>query len=149
MTELPFAPESFDCVWSEGAAYIMGVEQALTQWRALLTDNGCMVLSDLVWLTDIPHSEAVAFWKGEYPDMQTVEIRLAQMHQVGFDVIGHFTLSEQAWRDYYQPLKTRVAQVKASIPTSTAIADLEQEIAIYDRYLGEFGYQMFVLRKGA
>ncbi len=27
MTELPFSAESFDCVWSEGSAYIMGVEQ--------------------------------------------------------------------------------------------------------------------------
>ncbi|MGL5469919.1 MAG: MerR family transcriptional regulator, partial [Shewanella sp.] len=33
MTDLPFTSESFDCIWSEGSAYIMGVEQALTQWR--------------------------------------------------------------------------------------------------------------------
>ncbi|POB69409.1 methyltransferase, partial [Vibrio vulnificus] len=41
------------------------------------------------------------------------------------------------------------ADVKVSMPNSTAIAALEQEIAIYERDLGEFGYQMFVLRKGA
>jgi len=64
-------------------------------------------------------------------------------------VVDHFTLSEQAWHDYYQPLKARVADVKACMPTSTAIADIEQEIAIYEHYLGEFGYHMFVLRKGA
>lgn len=148
MTDLPFTPKSFDCIWSEGSAYIMGVEQALTQWRKLLTDSGCMVVSDLVWLTDTPNSEAVAFWEGEYPDMQTIKKRLAQMRQAGFEVIDHFTLSEQAWHDYYQPLKTRVTEVKASMPNSAAIADIEQEIAIYERYLGEFGYQMFVLRKG-
>ncbi len=149
MRDLPFTPESFDCIWSEGSAYIMGVEQALTEWRILLTDSGFMVVSDLVWLTDHSSQEAVAFWEGEYPDMQTIEKRLVQMRQVGFDVIDHFTLSEQAWHDYYQPLKARVAEVKASMPTSTAIADMEQEIAIYERYLGEFGYQMFVLQKGA
>ncbi|NCP65851.1 MAG: MerR family transcriptional regulator [Paraglaciecola sp.] len=149
MTDLPFSPESFDCIWSEAAAYIMGVEQALTQWRKLLTDSGFMVISDLVWLTDNPSQEAVAFWEGEYPDMQTVEKRLDQMCQAGFDVIDHFTLSEQAWHDYYQPLKARVAEAKASMPSSNAIADIEREIAIYEGYLGEFGYQMFVLRKGA
>lgn len=149
MTDLPFTPESFDCIWSEGSAYIMGVEQALTQWRKLLTDSGFMVVSDLVWLTDTPNQEAIAFWAGEYPDMQTIEKRLAQMRQAGFEVIDHFTLSEQAWHDYYQPLKVRVAKVRASMPTSTALADIEQEIAIYERYLGEFGYQMFVLQKGA
>jgi len=148
MTELPFSPERFDCVWSEGSAYIMGFEQAVNQWQALLTDNGCMVVSDLVWLTDNPNQDAVEFWKGEYPDMQTVEKRLKQIQQAGFKVIDHFTLSEQAWSDYYQPLKSRVAEVKTRMPNSAAIADMEQEIAIYERYLGEFGYHMFVLQKG-
>ncbi|BBP47002.1 methyltransferase [Thiosulfatimonas sediminis] len=149
MTELPFAPESFDCIWSEAAAYIMGVEPALKKWRALLKDNGYMVLSDLVWLSDNPSAETIEFWKNEYPDMQTIETRLTQMCQAGFEVIQHFTLSDQAWHDYYQPLKARVAEAKTSMPSSKAIADLEQEIAIYERYLGEFGYQLFVLRKGS
>lgn len=149
MTDLPYTLQSFDCIWSEAAAYIMGVEQAVTQWRKLLTDSGFMVISDLVWLTDNPSHEAVAFWEGEYPDMQTIKKRLDQMCQAGFAVIDHFTLSEQAWNDYYQPLKARVLEVKASMPNSTAIADIEREIAIYERYLGEFGYQMFVLRKEA
>ncbi|MEJ6475624.1 MerR family transcriptional regulator [Pseudoalteromonas piscicida] len=149
MTDLPFSPESFDCIWSESSAYIMGFKQALTQWHKLLTDKGFMVVSDLVWLTDNPNQEAIAFWAGEYPDMQTIEERLTQMRLAGFEVIDHFTLTEQAWHDYYQPLKARVADVKTSMPNSIAIADIEREIAIYERYLGEFGYQMFVLRKGA
>jgi hypothetical protein len=81
--------------------------------------------------------------------MQTIEKRLSQMRQAGFEVIDHFTLSEQAWHDYYQPLKARVAEAKVSMPNSNAIADIEREIAIYERYLGEFGYHMFVLRNGA
>lgn len=96
-----------------------------------------------------PSQEAVAFWKSEYLDMQTIEKRLSQMRQAGFAVIDHFTLSEQAWHYYYQPLIARVVEVTASMPSSNAIADIEREIAIYKRYLGEFGYQMFVLRKGA
>lgn len=147
MTELPFAPKSFDCIWSEAAAYIMGVEQALTQWRKLLTDSGFMVVSDLVWLTEKPSQETIAFWEGEYPDMQTTEKRLAQIRQAGFEVIDHFTLSDQAWHDYYQPLKARVAELKPSMPDSAALDDIAHEIMIYERYLGEFGYQMFILRK--
>ena len=149
MTELPFASASFDCVWSEASAYIMGVEQALRQWSTLLTHSGYMVISDLVWLTDNPSQEAVAFWAGEYPDMPTIEKRLDQMRHADFEVLDHFTLSEKAWLDYYQPLKARVAEVKASMPNSIAIADLEREIAIYERYFGEFGYQVFVLQKRA
>ena len=147
MTDLPFTPESFDCIWSEAAAYIMGVEQALSQWRNLLTDSGFMVISDLIWLTDSPSQEAADFWAGEYPDMQSIKKRLGQMRQAGFDVIDHFTLSEQAWDDYYQPLKARVAEVKTGMPNSTAIMDIEREIEIYERFLGEFGYHFFILQR--
>lgn len=149
MTELPYSPASFDCVWSEGSAYIMGVEQALKQWPQLLKDRGYVVMSDLVWLTDNTSLEAIEFWRQEYPDMQTVAKRLAQMQQTGFEVIAHFTLSEQAWLNYYQPLKARIVELKPSMPNSAAIADLEREIAVYEQYLGEFGYHMFVLQKRA
>lgn len=127
----------------------MGVTQALKQWRPLLKDNGCMVINDLVWLADNPSSAALEFWQQEYSDMQTVAKRLTQMQQAGFKVIDHFTLSEQVWLDYYQPLKARIAELKPSMPNSAAIADLEREIAVYEQYLGEFGYHMFVLQKGA
>ncbi|MDP5255282.1 MULTISPECIES: MerR family transcriptional regulator [unclassified Vibrio] len=147
MTALPFAPASFDCIWSEAAAYIMGFEQALTEWQTLLTHGGYMVLSDLVWLTPRPSQKAEAFWEAGYPDMQTIEKRLELIRLAGFDVMAHFTLSEQAWHDYYQPLKVRVKEVKTSLPNATAIADMEQEIAIYEGYLGEFGYHMFLLQK--
>jgi hypothetical protein len=32
------------------------------------------------------------------------------------------------------------------MPNSRAIKDIEHEIMIYERYLGEFGYHMFVLQ---
>lgn len=147
MTDLPFAPASFDLIWAEGSAYIMGVEQALSCWQPLLRDNGYMVISDLVWLSANPSPQAQAFWAGEYPDMQNIDKRLAQMRQAGFEVIEHFTLSENAWADYYQPVKAQVAKLKPNMPNSRALADLEREIAIYEAYLGEFGYHFFILKK--
>jgi cyclopropane fatty-acyl-phospholipid synthase-like methyltransferase len=148
MTELPFSPSSFDVVWSEGSAYIMGVEQALKQWRSLLVPEGYMVVSDLVWLTENQTPAAKEFWLREYPDMQMVATRLQQIEQGGFELIAHFPFSKQARQDYYQPLKARIAELKPTMENSPAIADIEQEIAIYENYLGEFGYQMFVLKKG-
>ena len=40
MTALPFAPGSFDLVWSEGAAYAAGVPRALAAWAPLLRRAG-------------------------------------------------------------------------------------------------------------
>lgn len=148
MIDLPFTSSSFDLIWSEGSAYIMGVEQALKQWQSLLKSGGCLVISDLVWLTETPTPAASEFWQQEYPDMQNIATRLAQMQKAGFELIEHYTLSEQAWLAYYQPLKIRIAELKPTMLTSAAIADLEREIEFYEQYFGEFGCQMFVLKKG-
>ncbi|WP_305909659.1 MerR family transcriptional regulator [Methylomarinum sp. Ch1-1] len=146
MAELPFAPKSFDLIWAEGSAYIMGVKNALTQWRPLLQNRGCLVLSDLVWLTNTSSQAALDFWRQEYPDIQTVATRISQMEKAGYVVLSHFTLSEQAWLDYYLPLKARVAALQNSLPNSAALQDLAREVALYEQYLGEFGYEMFVLQ---
>lgn len=146
MTELPYSPESFDLIWAEGSAYIMGVENALKQWKTLLQPQGCLVLSDLVWLTESPSQASVEFWQQEYPDMQTVAKRIEQMRLSGFEVFAHFTLSDQAWLDYYLPLNQRVSELQKTLPNSTALQDLAREVAFYKKHLGEFGYEMFVLK---
>lgn len=147
MTELPFDDASFDLIWSECAAYIMGVEHALTQWQRLLTADGYLVLSDLVWLTHSPSPDARAFWQDEYPDMQTVATRIKQIQRTGYELVEHFTVSQQAWADYYVPLKARVAQLESNMANSAALTDIKREIRMYEEYAGEFGYEMFVMKK--
>ncbi|MBW8183123.1 MerR family transcriptional regulator [Shewanella nanhaiensis] len=147
MTELPFDNGSFDLMWAEGSAYIMGVPQALSQWRPLLAKNGILMLSDLVWLSDTPDDAAVEFWQGEYPDIQTVATRLKQMEAAGYEVLEHFTLSHQAWQNYYEPLISRTEELKSEMQGSQALQNISKEIDIYRNYLGQFGYQMFILRK--
>ncbi len=146
MTEMPFENGAFDLIWAEGCAYIMGVENALKQWRPLLADNGYLMLSDLVWLSDAPDKECVEFWKQEYPDAQTVAKRLEQIKKAGYKVVSHFSISRQAWLNYIDPLKERVSELQSEMADSAALQDLSKELAIYDKYLGQFGYQMFVLQ---
>ncbi|GEA49623.1 methyltransferase [Vibrio inusitatus NBRC 102082] len=147
MTELPFNRRSFDLIWAEGSAYIMGVESALKQWRPLLENDGVMMFSDLVWFTDTRSPEAQAFWKGEYPDMHSLDTRLEQIKAAGYTVIEHFPLSQQAWENYFIPLKHRVTELTPNMPNSNALNDLRKEISIYERYLDEFGYEMFIIQK--
>ncbi|MEC4727452.1 MerR family transcriptional regulator [Shewanella sp. D64] len=147
MTELPFEHGSFDLIWAEGSAYIMGVSQALAQWKPLLDENGVLMLSDLVWLSDTPDDTAVEFWKCEYPDIQTVATRIKQMEVAGYEVLHHFTLSHQAWQNYYEPLISRTEALKSEMLGSQALQDISRESDIYRNYLGQFGYQMFILRK--
>ncbi|ABV36048.1 putative transcriptional regulator, MerR family [Shewanella sediminis HAW-EB3] len=147
MTELPFNNGSFDLLWAEGSAYIMGVPHALSQWKPLLDEDGILMMSDLVWLTDTPNEEAIEFWKHEYPDIQTVTTRVKQMEVAGYEVLNSFTLSHQAWQNYYEPLRSRIEELQPEMQGSQALQDICKEVDIYSNYLGQFGYQMFILRK--
>lgn len=78
--------------------------------------------------------------------MQSVPSRLQQIAAAGYRVINHFSQSHRAWDNYYLPLAARVAELRPQLPQSSALDDIEREIAIYRQHLGEFGYQQFVLQ---
>ncbi len=146
MNALPFEPNSFDLIWSEGSAYIMGVENALKAWRSLLTDDGILVVSDLVWAVDSPDAESHLFWQKEYPDMTTVEVRVQQAKQAGYEVLETFPISDDAWDKYYLPLEQRLTQLEPEFKSSQAFADLTREVQAYKERHDQFDYQMFLLR---
>ena len=69
MEEIAFAPETFDLIWAEGSAYIMGFSSAVAAWRPLLKRGGCLAVTELVWLTEDKPIEAEEFFGREYPAM--------------------------------------------------------------------------------
>lgn len=158
MMDLPFEARSFDLIWSEGSAYIMGVQKALKQWRKLLADDGILVVNDLVWNTENPSESAEVFWQKEYPDMTTVSERMKQAKAAGYQVLNDFAMSDAGWLAYYQPLQKRVEALKATMPNSKALVNCDNEIKQFfnNSKLAEgsqgsakrdFDYHFFVLKK--
>ncbi|MGB1221529.1 MAG: MerR family transcriptional regulator, partial [Alcanivoracaceae bacterium] len=79
MLDMDFGGRTFDLIWAEASVYIMGFEKALRAWKKHLSGQGVIVVSDLVWLTDSPSPEALAFWESEYPDMVEAQARIRQI----------------------------------------------------------------------
>ncbi|MCP3698549.1 MAG: class I SAM-dependent methyltransferase, partial [Aliivibrio sp.] len=146
MTNLPCEPASFDLIWSEGSAYIMGVEAALKSWKPLLKEEGVLVLSDAVWSVESPRKETLAFWQHEYPDMATAAARIKQAEAAGYELIDTFSLSDQAWQAYYFPLEARLNELKEELYGSPVLDDLERELAVFHQRKDEFDYQMFIFK---
>lgn len=146
MTDLPFTEQQFDVIWSEGSAYIMGVQQALKSWKPFIKAEGYLVISDLVWLTDSPDDEAREFWLQNYSEMATVPERYQMMEKEGYKVLETYALSPQAWDNYLAPLNTKVKQLAPETFASKALDDLQKELDIHKKYLGQYGYQVFVLQ---
>ncbi len=151
MTELEFAPESFDLIWSEGAAYIMGFKEALRAWRRFLKPGGSLALTECVWLTEQPAPELRAFWQSAYPAMMSVQGNLEAIQASGYEVLHHFTLPESAWWNYYAPVQRRIEALRARYAGDAQARRLldeeEAEIRLFQKYGGQYGYEFFVMRK--
>ncbi|KNX42954.1 Demethylrebeccamycin-D-glucose O-methyltransferase [Roseovarius tolerans] len=147
MAALPTPELPWDVIWSEGSAYIFGVEKALADWRTLLRPGGALVFSDMVWRTDTPDDEIRAFWDAEYPAMKTSATRVAQAKRAGYRVLGHFDIGPEGMETYYRPLAARLEALEPRLAGSRVLDDLRREIAVLEAERGQFGYEMFVLER--
>jgi len=109
MFDMDFPDESFDIIWAEGSIWIIGFERCLKEWRRFLKPNGFLAVHEMTWLRPNPPKEICDYWRGVYPGITTVPENLEQISGCGYDVIGHFTLPEDAWWiEYYGPLEKRI-----------------------------------------
>ncbi|MBE7382755.1 MAG: class I SAM-dependent methyltransferase [Leptolyngbya sp. SIO1E4] len=110
MAQMEFPPASFDVVWSEGAIYNLGFENGLKQVKNFVKPGGYVAVSEAVWLKANPPSPVEKFWR-EYPEIDTIENKLAVIDDLGYEQTGHFVLPEITWTaEYYDPMEKLVAK---------------------------------------
>lgn len=150
---MTFAPESFDLIWCEGAAYFLGLEDALRNWCTFLKPGGKIAFTEPVWLRADPPEDVVANW-AEYPQMRDVGAVRALVEDCGYRRLGDFVLPEEAWWDnYYTPMEKKLPALrdkhKDDPKAVRVIADAQQEIDIYRNHSAFFGYLFIVMQKEA
>lgn len=150
MTALDYGTETFDLVWSEGAAYIMGFDNALHGWKRLIRPGGCLVVSEAVWLRDDPPEELRTFWNEAYPAMRTVEGNVSAAEKAEYDVAGTFTLAEACWDSFYDDLGRHLDAIEhryhENNDAKTILEMTRLEADLWRRYRGFYGYQYYVLQ---
>ena len=147
MDDPPFPNASFDLVWAEGTAYILGWDKALRQWKRLLAPNGKLVATDTFWLTENRSPGAAAFWAAD-PLMMTVDDAAEIARRAGYVVVDTYVQPESDWCDeYYDPLSSRVDELApgADPQMQEALAMTSTEIDVRRRYGAEYGHVGFVL----
>ena len=147
MSELGFQDGSFDLLWAEGSAYIMGFEKALSQWRRLIRDGGFLFVSDAVLLTDQPSPECAEFWNAEYPDITAPDSRRRQADSLGYDLITSYLLPCADWISFYSDMQRQVDAAISKYGMAPAFEDMRKEIRISELYGNEYGYICLLLRK--
>ncbi len=153
MFDLSFLGATFDLLWAEGSIYIIGLEPGLKQWRSLIKPGGFLVISELVWLQSQPPKTIQAFWSQNYSEMRTLEEVLNLIPGCGYDKIGHFTLPEKAWWNYYLPLQAKINYLCEKYNNHSealgVLKDEQREIDMYREYHDWYGYEFFILQKSA
>lgn len=147
MAKLDWSGGSVDLLWSEGAAYTLGFEQALKIWRPLLANSSIAVISEMSWFSDHGPEPAITYWQDAYPLMGTEAGNIARANQSGFKVISTHRLPSQAWWvNYYEPLRERMQQIKITPSTQAVICETEEEIRLFEKFSDFYGYTFYVLK---
>ncbi|MEW4563951.1 class I SAM-dependent methyltransferase [Bremerella sp. JC770] len=141
----------FDLIWCEGAAYAMGVENALRQWRELLPPGGRIALSDLVWIVPNPDAEIQAYWQNQGATLCYPDDRRALFASQGYQIVDDFIFSDGDWRNYYEPLKKRLLEWESAYcdpENAGMVAQMfQEEMSMYDQFGAQYGYAFFIAER--
>ena len=107
---LPFEKQSLDVIWSEGAIYNIGFAEGARSWKRYLKPGGCLVVSEITWLTAERPAELSQHWEREYPEIGLASEKVAILEELGYTTQAYFVLPEHCWIDhYYKPMQERFA----------------------------------------
>lgn len=153
MEDLPFPAGSFDLIWAEGSAFVMGFSEALSSWKRLLKQGGYLAISDLFWFTHTPTEECRQFFERQYPAMVHEEEACGMIRDAGYTILATLQLPDAAWwKHYYIPLARRLEVLKEQYPddqeVQALLASVEEEIAVFRTHSREYGYYLFIVKKG-
>ena len=92
MSNMEFAEESFDIIWSEGSISVIGFEKGLMEWRRFIKPNGFLIVHD---------------------EKGNIEKKLKQVSDCGYQLLGHFILDEDTWwTEYFVPLEKLICETQ-------------------------------------
>lgn len=154
MDALPFAPESLDAIWSEGAIYNIGFAAGVRAWSRFLKPGGVLAVSELTWLTAERPAALQAHWDAAYPEVGLASQKIAVLEQAGFALLGYFPLPEACWLDgYYRPMQARfdafLARHGHSEAARAIVVGERAEIALYEANRDHVSYGFYVAQKRA
>jgi len=152
MNSMNFPKGSFDAIWCEGAAFVMGFSNALKAWRPLLRPRGYLAVSELVWFKKRAPKEIKGFFAQVYPDIKHYKDIYPVIESSGYKMIDYFPLpGESWWTHYYTPMEKRLAEMKRKYRNNKkaqAIFDSFQlEIDMHRKYSQYYRYGFYIMQK--
>lgn len=152
MTRPELPRGSFDLIWSEGALYSIGLQNALGVCHGLLRPGGYLAFTDAIWRKENPPAAVRAGFELDYPTMGWLADDLAAIHDEPLELVGHFPLPDAAWWDeFYTPMENRIAALRGTYADDTEalkiLDQLAEEPELHRGYSDFYAYEFFVVRR--
>lgn len=152
MENLPFQNEELDLIWSEGAIYNIGFERGLNEWRRFLKIGGHICVSEASWFTENRPKEIFDFWNEEYPEIDTIPNKIAQMQKAGYVIVASFILPENCWIDnFFVPeitaQKIFLEKYKGNKSAEEFVKYEKHGAELYNKYKEYYGYVFYIGKK--
>lgn len=152
MEHLPFRDEELDLIWSEGAIYNIGFERGINEWHRFLKKGGFIAVSEASWFTEKRPAEIDMYWKGAYPEIDIISIKVGQMQKAGYIPMATFVLPENSWIEHFYAPQVSAQEkfLKKHAGNKTAeelVENQRHEAALYHKYKDFYGYVFYIGKK--
>lgn len=150
--DLPFADETFKVVLAETAAVSLGLKQALTLWRRVVTKDGHLAIAyPGVVDKDAPQEVRAPLEKYTAEPLGTLEEYHATVRAAGFELIHQAALHPDLWEAYYGDNVRHAWALVASRQASDDDPIVQEVLGEAEWYRrvgrGQVFYQAMVLRR--
>jgi ubiquinone/menaquinone biosynthesis C-methylase UbiE len=151
MFKLKFKEESFDIIWSEGAVYILGLQNALREWKKFIKPKGYIVVSEFNWMVKKPPREMKDYFEQDSIYATDIEGSKNIISAAGYELIKDFIIPENDWHDFYNPLEDILGlfrKIKADDRGALDLIDsIQYEIDLFRKHPGTYGYVFYIMQK--
>lgn len=104
------------------------------------------------WFTDTRPAEIEDFWKDEYPEIDTIPRKMAQLQSACYITTACFVLPEDCWTDHFYAPQEDVQKAFLEKHTGNAsatafIENQRHEQRLYEKYKEYYGYVFYIGKK--
>jgi len=107
-----------------------------------------LAVTEISWLTETRPDEIEHFWKKNYSEIDTVEKKLMQLENSGYKIINHFTLPNECWESYFEPMKNKFKTFLKKWENKKQALDFVNETKIemelFEKYSQYYGYEFYI-----
>ncbi|MGD9638605.1 MAG: class I SAM-dependent methyltransferase [Alphaproteobacteria bacterium] len=152
MIETNFAKNEFDLIWSEGAIFTVGLENALKEFFPLLKQGGILGFSDCFYFQKNTPKDVVKQWEEWDCNIKTVAESLDIAEKLGYRFIHSEKLPPQMWEEsFYQPMEKLIASIKADKSSPSDLLEMAESerhnMEFFRKNNAFYGYVFHILQK--